>query len=195
MPDLPDYLDMLCSTSFCVIDVETTGLVARHDRITEIAAIRIERLRISGVQFASLVNPECPIPPLITQLTGITDAMVKGAPPFRQVSHDLLKHMEGSVIVAHNAPFDMAFLREEFSRAQVFFSPSNILDTVSLARRVLPGLAQYKLTSLCQHLHIRPGMHRAAGDALATAELFLHLARLSPDTLAKKLQPVRRASC
>ncbi len=178
-----------------MVDVETTGLAARRDRITEIAAIRIENLRISDRQFTTLVNPGCPIPALITELTGIDNAMVSSAPAFQEIAPGLREHMEGAVMVAHNASFDMSFLREEYARLNTLFSPPQVLDTVSLARRILPGLSQYKLTSLCQHLHIKPGMHRAVGDALATAELFLHLARLAPATLAKKLQPLERASC
>ncbi|HSL94055.1 MAG TPA: exonuclease domain-containing protein [Bacillota bacterium] len=181
--------------TFCVVDVETTGLAARRDRITEIAAVRIENLSISHRQFASLVNPGCPIPPLITELTGIDNFMVRTAPTFRDIATGLSTHLDGAVMVAHNASFDMAFLREEYARLDAIFAPPHILDTVSLARRVLPGLSQYKLTSLCQHLHIKPGMHRAEGDALATAELFLHLARLAPSTLTKKLRIPERASC
>lgn len=177
------------------MDVETTGLAARRDRITEIAAVRIENLSISPRQFTSLVNPGCPIPPLITELTGIDDAMVSQAPRFRDIAEELSSHMDGAIMVAHNASFDMGFLREEYARLDTIFAPPSVLDTVSLARRILPGLAQYKLASLCHHLHIRPGMHRAVGDALATAELFLYLARLAPAALTKKLHTLERASC
>lgn len=177
-----------------MVDVETTGLAPRRDRITEIAAVRIDNLSMSPRPFTSLVNPGCPIPSLITELTGIDDAMVRTAPRFGGIAADLGAYMDGAIMVAHNAPFDMAFLREEYARLGTIFAPPVVLDTVSLARRILPGLSQYKLTSLCQHLHIRPGMHRAVGDALATAELFLHLARLAPAALTRKLHTLERAS-
>lgn len=157
--------------------------------------MRIENLSISEKQFTSLVNPGCPIPALITELTGIDDTMVSGAPTFRDISARLSAHLYGAVMVAHNSSFDMSFLREEYARAGAIFAPPHVLDTVTLARRVLPGLSQYKLTSLCQHLHIKPGMHRAVGDALATAELFLHLARRDPAALTRKLRMLERASC
>ena len=192
---MTSHLDILRSMTFCVVDVETTGLAARRDRITEIAAVRVENLSLSGMSFTSLVNPGCRIPTLITELTGIDDAMVRAAPVFGEIAIGLRAHLEGAVIVAHNASFDMAFLREEYARLGDTFAPTHILDTVSLSRRVLPGLSQYKLTSLCQHLHIKPGMHRAVGDALATAELFLHLARRDPAALTKKLRIPERASC
>lgn len=179
---------------FCVIDVETTGLVAARDRITEIAAVRIENLRIDSNVFTSLINPERPVPGLITELTGISDEMLRGAPFFADVAEELMAYIEGCYIVAHNASFDMGFLHAEFLRSGLPFSPPASLDTVTLARRVLPGLAQYKLASLCHHLHIKPGMHRAVGDALATAELFIRLAHLAPGVLSRRLSKLPKAS-
>jgi len=113
-----DALDArrLMETDFVVFDLETTGAKAPPCRITEIGAFRISRGVITE-KFHTLVNPEIPIPPFITALTGISDSMVRDAPLFADIADELLEFLDDSILVAHNAPFDMHFLNHEISRS------------------------------------------------------------------------------
>lgn len=162
---------------FVVVDVETTGNAAKDgkDKITQIAAVVIEDGEIHEI-FTSFVNPEKPIPPFITELTGIDDEMVKHAPLFKDIAPMLLEVFEDAYFVAHNVHFDLNFLQEELKAAG--FPPLSCptLDTVELARILLPALDSYKLGYLANHFqftHENP--HRADSDALVTAELLLTL--------------------
>ncbi|MCP9494373.1 MAG: exonuclease domain-containing protein [Pyrinomonadaceae bacterium MAG19_C2-C3] len=170
----------LDATDFVVVDVETTGARTPECRVTEVGAYRVREGRIVG-EFATLINPEQAIPPFIQSLTGITDAMVARAPTFGQVAAEWLAFADRAVLVAHNAPFDVRFLNAEVGR--VFPNRRMInphLCTVSLARRLVPGLINYRLHTVAEHFSISiTNRHRAAGDAHATAQIFLHfLARL-----------------
>jgi DNA polymerase-3 subunit epsilon len=167
---------------FIVVDVETTGTGAvRGDRVTEVAAVRVQGRVIEPV-FHSLVNPGRPIPYFITSLTGIDDAMVRDAPEFADVAGELAAHLAGRVFVAHNAAFDWGFLDAEFARIAVgdpraFESLVRTrLCTVRLARRLLRHLPRRNLDAVCFHYGIsNDGRHRAAGDARATAHVLVHL--------------------
>ena len=170
----------LDETDFVVVDVETTGARSPACRVTEIGAYRVRGGRIVG-EFATLVNPEQPIPSFIQSLTGITNEMVARAPTFGQVAAEWLAFADRAVLVAHNAPFDVGFLNAEVAR--VFPNRRMInphLCTVTLARRLVPGLINYRLHTVAEHFSITiNNRHRAAGDAHATAQIFLHfLARL-----------------
>ncbi|OYT72774.1 MAG: hypothetical protein CFK52_03950 [Chloracidobacterium sp. CP2_5A] len=166
----------LAEARFAVVDVETTGRSARQGRITEVACIIIERLRITET-FTSLVNPGEPIPPLIAALTGISDALVADAPPFRAIAPELRRRLAQSVVVAHNASFDRRFLTAELTRADESFTwTAPTLCTVQLSRRLVPGLDSYRLDRVAGYFRIaNPARHRASGDALATAQVFLRL--------------------
>lgn len=156
---------------YSVIDIETTGGSPRTERITEIAIYIFDGESIIR-EFTSLINPERNIPYFITSLTGITNEMVADAPKFYEVAKDIVEITEGMTFVAHNARFDYSFIRQEFKNLGFSFS-RNILDTVSLSRKLLPGHKSYSLGKLCKELDIQiNGRHRAAGDALATVELF-----------------------
>ncbi|MEJ7618814.1 MAG: exonuclease domain-containing protein [Pyrinomonadaceae bacterium] len=171
----------LHETEFVVVDVETTGAKTPPARIMEIGAYRVARGRIVA-EFETLVNPESHIPFYISQLTGITNAMVGKAPVFSDVAQDWLRFAGESVLIAHNAPFDVRFLNHEIARLYPGRRMLNAhLCTVSLARRMLPELSSHKLDALAEHFSIPiPARHRAPSDALATAEVFLHmLSRLS----------------
>jgi DNA polymerase-3 subunit epsilon len=161
---------------FTVVDTETTGGSTTHGhRLTEVAAVRVRDGRVTG-RFSSLVNPERPIPPAITRLTGITNAMVAEAPMFDAVAGPLLDFLGDSVIVAHNAPFDRAFLDAELRRAYGRRLLSPFVCTVQLARRIVPGLPSYRLDALAGHFGVRiVDRHRALGDAVATGEVFCRL--------------------
>jgi DNA polymerase-3 subunit epsilon len=169
------------SAEFVVVDLETTGTgPSRGDRITEAAAVLLTR---KGVQplFHSLVNPRQPIPPFITRLTGIDDAMVAHAPTFDQIAGELAAHLAGRVFVAHNAQFDWGFLQAEFSRISDGGIESLVatrLCTVRLARRILRHLPRRNLDAVCAHYGIvNDSRHRALGDATATAEVLKRLLR------------------
>jgi DNA polymerase-3 subunit epsilon len=156
---------------YAIIDIETTGGSARFEKITEIAVYLHDGEKITG-EFVSLVNPERNIPYFITNLTGITNEMVENAPCFYEIARKIVELTEGCTFVAHNARFDYSFIRQEFKSLGFNFR-RNILDTVSLSRKLLPGHRSYSLGNLCRDLKIEiSGRHRAAGDALATVRLF-----------------------
>jgi DNA polymerase III subunit epsilon len=156
---------------FAIIDIETTGGSARLEKITEVAIYLHDGEKITG-EYVSLVNPERNIPYFITNLTGITNEMVADAPRFFEIAKDIVELTQGRTFVAHNARFDYSFIRQEF-KSLGFNYKRNLLDTVSLSRKLLPGHRSYSLGNICRDLRIEiKGRHRAAGDALATVRLF-----------------------
>jgi DNA polymerase-3 subunit epsilon len=155
---------------YAIIDIETTGGSARTEKITEIAIYLHDGKQITG-EFSTLVNPERNIPHFITNLTGITNEMVENAPRFYEIAKQVVELTEGCTFVAHNARFDYSFIRQEF-KSLGFNYKRNILDTVALSRKLLPGHSSYSLGNICKDLKISiTGRHRASGDALATVKL------------------------
>lgn len=165
---------------FAVVDVETTGGRPGHgDRITEIAIVRVHDGQIVDV-FETLVNPECPIPPMITQITRITSDMVRDKPVFASIAHDVAERLAGHIFVAHNASFDWRFVSHEVFRGTGQALDGTTLCTVRLARKVLPQLPRRNLDSVANHYAVEipaHARHRAAGDAIATARILLALLR------------------
>jgi DNA polymerase III subunit epsilon len=165
---------------FAVVDVETTGGRPSHgDRITEIAIVQVHNGTIGNV-YETLVNPECRIPQMITQITRITSAMVRDKPVFANIAHDVLERLHGHIFVAHNANFDWRFVSHELYRATGRTLDGTSLCTVKLARKVLPQLPRRNLDSVSRHyaVEIPPETrHRAAGDAIATAKVLLSMLR------------------
>ena len=155
---------------YVVVDLETTGGNPAWNRVTEIGAVRVRGDRIIG-EWSSLVNPGRHIPKYIVELTGITDAMVAGAPPFESVADAFREFLGDAVFVAHRVKFDHDFLKAEFERiGQDFRGPT--LCTVVSTRRHFPGLDSYGLSALCRTFEIPlESHHRALCDARATAEL------------------------
>jgi len=166
----------LLETDFVVFDLETTGAKAPPCRITEIGAFRVSRGAITE-KFHTLVNPEMPIPPFITSLTGIDDEMVRDAPVFADVADAMLDFLGDSVLVAHNASFDMRFLNHEVSLIYGEYRVANpCLCTVQLSRKLLPHIENHKLKTVAEHYSISlVNHHRASDDAKATAEIFVNL--------------------
>ncbi len=164
---------------YAIIDLETTGGRADQDRITEIAIVLHDGHQRMG-EFTTLVNPDRPIPPYITDITGISNAMVAGAPRFYEVARQVVELTEGCIFVAHNVSFDYGFLREEFKRLAYTYEREK-LCTVRMSRILMPGLPSYSLGPLCSRLGI-PNLarHRAKGDADATVQLLEHLMTLQP---------------
>ena len=165
--------------TYTVVDVETTGLSAYRDGITEICCLRIAGDRVVD-RFSTLVNPGQPIPHFIQGMTGITDAMVRDAPSFRQVIPAFLRFLGESVLVAHNAPFDLSFINYGLYSSGQPHLHNPTVDTIRLARRLLPDLPRRSLDAVTQHLGIFVAdRHRAYGDAIATAEVLLRLLPLA----------------
>jgi DNA polymerase-3 subunit alpha (Gram-positive type) len=166
----------LAETDFVVFDLETTGAKAPPCRITEIGAYRVKNGKIID-EYQTLVNPETAIPLFISQLTGITDAMVKNAPKFRDVAADFLNFIGDSVLVAHNAHFDMHFLNHEIGRIHTDYRVKNpSLCTVRISRRLLPNVENHRLNTLANHYSVALlNHHRASDDAHATAHIFVNL--------------------
>ena len=156
---------------YAIVDIETTGGLARRDKITEIAIVIFDGEKIID-QYQTLINPERSIPPYISNMTGITDEMVADAPLFYEVAKDIVLKTEGAIFVAHNARFDYGFLKEEFSRLGYTYTRKQ-LCTVRLCKKMLPGLRSHSLDSLIRHFSIPVNQrHRALDDALATVEVF-----------------------
>lgn len=180
---------LLEDCAFAVVDVETTGMRANgSDRITEIAVVVVHGGR-REVVFDSLVNPGRPIPPAVCAITNITNDMVRDAPPFHAVAEQVLAALAGRVFVAHNARFDWSFVTAELRRARDLALDGPRLCTVRLARRLVKGIPSCGLDSL-QHWFGLENLarHRAAGDALVTAELLARLLRLAREEGARTLR-------
>jgi DNA polymerase-3 subunit epsilon len=156
---------------YAIVDIETTGGSSRIEKITEIAIYQHDGEKITG-EFVTLINPERNIPYFITSLTGISNEMVENAPRFFEVAKTIIEMTEGRTLVAHNTRFDYSFIRQEFKSLGYNFK-RNLLDTVTLGRKLIPGHRSYSLGNICKDLGILiNGRHRAAGDALATVKLF-----------------------
>ncbi len=157
---------------FVVFDIETTGFSPIHNRIIEIGAVKIENGEMTG-KFSTFVNPDVPIPFEIEKLTGINDEMVIGAPMIEQVLPQFMEFCQGAVLVAHNANFDMGFIMENAARLGL---PRDFtyVDTVGIARLLLPHQAKHTLDAVAKTLGISlENHHRAVDDAQATAEIFV----------------------
>ncbi|MBS1847350.1 MAG: DEDD exonuclease domain-containing protein, partial [Actinobacteria bacterium] len=173
---LDDAGTPLVDTTFCIIDVETTGGTPRDGAITEIGAVRL-RGGVCEATFSSLVDPGMPIPSFITELTGIRTDMVDGAPPFRAVAADLVEFVGDAVIVGHNVRYDLGFLGAELERSGHRRFENASVCTLALARRLVRAeVPNCRLGTLADALRLdhRPS-HRALDDALATGDLLMVL--------------------
>lgn len=156
---------MLSELNLAYVDLETTGARAADDRITEIAVVTVR----GGNELAweSLVQPHCEVPRFIQQLTGIDAALLAGAPDFERLAEDLLRRLEGAVLVAHNARFDAGFLRAAFTRCGLHYRPKR-LCTLKLARALYPDWPRHGLDALCMMIgYHREQSHRAMADVRA----------------------------
>ena len=173
---------------FVVFDIETTGFSPVNNRIIEIGAVKVSKGEITE-RFSTFVNPDVPIPFEIEKLTGINDSMVMEAPSIEQVLPGFLAFCEGAVLVAHNAEFDMSFIKENAVR-QNLKREFIYVDTVGIARILLPHQAKHTLDAVAKTLGISlENHHRAVEDAEATAEIFVKFIKMlkerGADTLAK----------
>lgn len=162
---------------YAIVDIETTGSRPSEDKITEIAVFIHDGNSVVD-SFTTLINPGRSIPYQISQLTGITDEMVRDAPRFHEVARRIVEFTNGKVFVAHNVRFDYSFLKSEFHSLGYNYQRKT-LCTVRLSRKLLPGLPSYSLGKLCSSLHIPLNhRHRAFGDAEATSLLFDKILKL-----------------
>ena len=178
------------------VDLETTGGNAAYDRITEVGLVRVTNGELVE-EWSSLVNPECPIPEYIEAFTGISNAMVAGAPRFAEIAHEVRLKLRGAVFVAHNARFDYSFLRSELLQAQLEFS-AQVLCTVKLSRRLFPEYARHNLDAVMERNGLTCGArHRALGDAKVLHDFWVKLRReVDEPRLAAAVQTVLGAhSC
>jgi DNA polymerase III subunit epsilon len=170
---LDDLGTPLVDVEFVVLDLETTGGSPANDRVTEVGAVKVRGGEVLG-NFHTLVDPEVPIPPIITALTGITDRMVAGAEPIQVVLPCLLEFLGGAVLVAHNAPFDRRFLQTNLERHGYRRLANRVVCTARLARKLLPRdeVPNVRLATLAAHLgaSVAP-CHRALTDARATVDV------------------------
>jgi DNA polymerase III epsilon subunit family exonuclease len=180
---------LLDDCAFAVVDLETTGMRSGYgDRITEIAVAVVHGGR-REIVFESLVNPGRPIPRGICAITNITDEMVRHAPPFTELAEPVLAVLAGRIFVAHNARFDWNFLCAELRRACNLTLDGTRFCTVRLARRLVKGVRSCGLDNLCRFFGFyNAARHRAAGDALVTAELLARLLSLAREEGARTLQ-------
>ena len=166
--------------SYVVFDIETTGFHPSKNKIIEIGAVKVINGEITD-RFSEFINPRVPIPFTIERLTGINDAMVCDAPGVEEILPKFLSFCEGCVLVAHNASFDTSFIRYNAEQLGIEFPPTYV-DTVGLARFLLPHLGRFKLDTVAKELHVSlENHHRAVDDAGATAEIFVKFIEMLKD--------------
>lgn len=184
--DLDGLYRLLGTASFVAFDFETTGLDAARERVVEIGAVRFRLSESTGAWlsapeavFASLVNPGKPIPPEVSAIHGIYDLDVSFAPSFADIAPDFFAFLGDSVLVAHNAPFDLGFLAAESFRAGIELPANPSYDSRVLAKTAVPHLPSYALKALASSFGIeQKEAHRGADDARVCMELFIRCIQL-----------------
>ncbi len=162
---------------FIAFDLETTGTVCGVDQIVEIGAVRFVNGQVDAV-FSTLVDPRRLIPEAATQVNGITNEMVQGKPTIEFILQPFAEFCAHLPMVAHNAPFDAQFLASDIAKLEAVAPVGVILDTLPIARKVFPGLPNYRLGTLVQHLKIPSSeFHRAEQDATYCGHLFLEMVK------------------
>ena len=186
---IQDANDKELSQTFVVFDIETTGFSNTNDKITEIGAVKIENFKVVD-KFSELINPQKDISYKIQELTGITNDMVKDKPTIDEVLPKFIEFIGDSVLVAHNAEFDMSFISEKCRQQNIEFKNRSI-DTLTLARVLLPELKRHRLNVVAKALGVPLlNHHRAVDDAQATALIFIKFLEMLDNKGAKTLQQV-----
>lgn len=171
-------------TSYCVLDLETTGLSAKTEKITEIGIMKIENGEVVD-EFCEFVNPEKPIPQRVQEVTHITDEMVAEAPTIDVLFPKVLEFIKGSVLVAHNATFDIGFLKNVANNLGYEFDYTYV-DTLPLARKLYPELKKHKLGKIAEHLKIKVEVaHRALDDVDTTVKVLKEMMKTLKERGAK----------
>ncbi|HOT45214.1 MAG TPA: exonuclease domain-containing protein [Spirochaetota bacterium] len=166
-----DTRKSISETIFCALDLETTGTNAALHMIVEVGIVRFTIDRIIET-YESLVNPGVKIPGDVAAIHGISDDMVRGAPRITDILGDISRVIRDSVLVIHNPGFDLSFLGWAFLKGGRVSPRMEAVDTVRIARRAWPGLKNYKLETICEHLRLNMTPHRAIPDAMACMEVF-----------------------
>lgn len=162
---------------FCAFDTETTGLSYKKDKIIELGAVRFDKSGVLDV-YDSFVHIDFALPPIITNITHITDAMLEGAPDIQKVMRDFEEFSKGCVLVAHNAQFDWNFVNSERTRLGMKELKNKAIDTLDLARWAYPVNKKYSLQYLASGMKIQvEAAHRANDDARVCMEVFLRAVR------------------
>ncbi len=162
---------MLDEKNFTIVDLETTGGSAYFNRIIEIGVLRVERGEVVA-RYSQSINPQIPIPEMITKITGLTDRDVAGAPLFEEVADELITFFEDAIFVAHNVMFDYSFLKEEYRRLGYSFNLDR-LCTVRLSRALFPQHKRHNLAALIERHEFEAGnRHRAFDDAHVLWQFF-----------------------
>ena len=160
---------------FIAFDLETTGIMPGVDRIVEVGAVRFIDGQIEAV-YSTLVNPKIPIPQAASRVNGISDDMVIGKPTIDQLLPSFAEFCGDDLMVAHNAAFDVQFLVADIKKFEAPAPRGVVADTYAISKKVLPGIANYKLGTLVQHLNIPSNeFHRAEADAGYCGHLFIKL--------------------
>jgi DNA polymerase III subunit epsilon len=171
------------------LDLETTGMLPAHERITEIGLVEVSDGEFVG-SWSQLVNPQKLIPPFIEALTGITNEMVEDAPSFAQLAPAMFERLEGKLLIAHNARFDYGFLKSEFERVGLSYRP-RVLCTVKLSRKLFPEHRRHNLDSVIERHGLScSGRHRALGDAEV---LWQFLQKIEAEVDAERIDAALRA--
>lgn len=161
-------------TSFVCFDVETTGLSPLKDKLIEIGALKVKEGKITE-KFTEFINPQMKLPRRITELTGITDGMIKNADMEDKVVKRFIEFSEDYVVMGHNLMFDFSFIKTAASKLNLLFDKKGI-DTLDLSKKLLPELESRSLGNLCKYFNItNEHAHRAYDDAKATAMLYVYL--------------------
>lgn len=181
------------SDTFVVFDIETTGLSVRMDAITEIGAVKIEKGQIVD-RYSQLVNPVIPIPQKVVELTGISNAFVASEPKIDIVIKEFHAFCKGSILVAHNATFDMSFITRDMNKHGLD-SKFPVIDTLPLARAVVKDTKRFNLGTLSKKLGVTLiNAHRAVNDAEATAEIFLKMLEMSKKSGVDNIKDINNLS-
>ena len=189
IPIVSSVKDQNIDTTYCVLDLETTGLSFRTEKITEVGIMKVKNGEVID-EFSCFVNPEKPIPQRVVEVTNITDDMVKDAETIEKVFPKILEFVEDSVLVAHNADFDIGFLK--YNAKQLGYSLENTyLDTLRLARELFPDYKKYKLGIIAENLGIKVEVaHRALDDVDTTVKVFNVMLSMLKEKGVKKLEDI-----
>jgi DNA polymerase III epsilon subunit family exonuclease len=162
----------LANVSFVAFDTETTGVNPKKDRIVEIGAVKYQDGKIVEEK-SWLVNPEGKVPWWAEKVHGISTDMVKDEPVFKKVYPEFLEFIDGSVLIAHNAQFDISFITEELKRSRMKLPPNRVIDSLDLFRKWYPDLESYSLSKVAEHAKIKSDVfHRALADSVYVAKIF-----------------------
>ena len=188
-PVIKNANDESLSQTFVVFDLETTGFSNKNDKITEIGAVKIENFKVVD-RFSQLINPQKDISYKVQELTGITNDLIKDKPTIEEVLPKFIEFIGDSVMVAHNADFDMGFMQQKCREQNIEFKNTSI-DTLTLARTLLPHMKRFRLNLIAKELGVPLlNHHRAVDDAEATAHIFIKFMEMIIKKGAQKLSDV-----